>query len=129
MDSHITATTPEQLIEDATEAARRFLRSAVSAVDDLKESREVTNPELLIAAFMRSASLDYAATTMSQQLRAGIDDLAETLGNQLDGIAENVRSDHPLMAESFSGISSSLQSIAEMLDLYSCGRPIKEKQP
>jgi hypothetical protein len=67
MDNHIGATTPEQLIEDATEAARRFLRSAVSAVDDLKESRDVTNPRLLIAAFMRSASLDYAAATVSQQ--------------------------------------------------------------
>jgi hypothetical protein len=65
------------------------------------------------AAFIQSAAADYTAAAMAQQIRAGLEDLAAALNNNLGTIAENVGSDHPLQPESVDTLRGSLDALAE----------------
>lgn len=80
--------------------ARDDLKFAVEQIDHVfGTSYAKTHPEL-VAAFIHVEGT-YAA--------------AKLISDSLDSVAENVRSDHPLMGETFEGLRGALEEIASAL--------------
>ena len=62
-------------------SANTYLSAAIADIDRrLGEGYAKGHPEL-IAAYVRTAAIDYAATTLAQQVRAGLDALADAVSS------------------------------------------------
>src|SRR6266576_3671821 len=86
--------------------ARDNLKFAVEQIDHVFGTGYAkTHPEL-VAAFIHAD---------------GMCEAAEMIARSLDCVAENVRSDHPLMAESFSGMTQALEWIASAISERALG--------
>ena len=74
-----------------------------------------------------TAAADLHGSILAQQLRCALDDMSEKICDRMDNLSESVSKgvhDDDSLTEAGMVIATSLQSIAEMLDMYSCGRPV-----
>jgi hypothetical protein len=81
--------------------AREDLKFAVEQIDHVFGTGYAKAHPELVAAFIHADGMAHAA---------------HVIGTSIDGLAENVRSDHPLMAETFSGITQALEDMADAID-------------
>ena len=91
-----------------------YLREAIRLIDEeFGEGYAKAHPEL-VGAFMQTCTMQDVYSVLGE-IGAGwggaFDDVVVKLGH----IAENVRSDHPLMGETLGGVSSALGDIASAL--------------
>jgi hypothetical protein len=76
--NEITASS-DTLVDQAPATAETYLRRAIEDIDNLLgEGYAKAHPEL-IAAYMQTAALDYGASIIAQQIRAGLGDSADAL--------------------------------------------------
>jgi hypothetical protein len=80
MTYHLIQTDGTEMMKQAGMTAETYLDDAIRAIDKLfrNEGSAYRHPDL-IAAFMQTAAIDCAA----QQIRAGLDGIAQTLNENL----------------------------------------------
>lgn len=68
----------ETLYDESHRTTRGHLRAAVESIDDqFGKGYAKANPSL-VAAFMQAASNDFTQSVLAQQIRAGLDSIAES---------------------------------------------------
>jgi hypothetical protein len=73
-----------EMMRQAQMTAHDYLLGAVRDIDaTLGQGVAAKHPEL-VAAYMQTASIDYGATILAQQVRAGLETIAEVI-NRLRG--------------------------------------------
>ena len=108
----------DTIMRQAHMTAHDYLMHAIRDINELMGEGAAEKYPQIVAAMIQAAATDGGATVIAKQVRLGFSDLGEVVAEihlSLDNVAENVRSDHPLMAESFEGLEGALRSIAEML--------------
>jgi hypothetical protein len=101
---HIDADS-ETLLKQAPWTADTYMRAAIQAIDDmLGKGYAKAHPEL-VAGYMHTCALDFGAGIIARAIEH-LDNIAQALS------AETMRTDHPLMGETFREITSALNSIA-----------------
>lgn len=90
-----------------------YLSEAVKRIDrEFGEGYAAKNPAL-VGAFIQAASMDFAGSYIAQQILVGIANAGDDIARALGDVAENVRSDHPLMAGTVGELSAAIQSAGE----------------
>jgi hypothetical protein len=102
------------IVRQASGTTRDHLIDAIEAIDEhLGKGYARKNPAL-IAAFMQAAATDYAATIIAQQVRAGLETVADSMPSvDLDGLST--------LSGSLEEIGKSVQNVAAMLDMHMPG--------
>jgi hypothetical protein len=97
-------------MRQAPMTAHDYLLSAVHDIDEvLGKGYARAHPELM-AAFIQTAALDFGAAVIARAI---------------EGLAEPLRSDHPLQGETLDGLESALNAIADAIaDAKEDGTPI-----
>ena len=109
--------TAETLMRQAWMTAHEYTLHAKMCIDKIfGEGYAAKHPEL-VGAFIQTCAADFHAMYMTNTL----DNHNEILVG-ISGKLEALRTDHPLMGETFSGLTEAIQNIAAML---ANGRPEK----
>jgi len=125
MTQQITTTFTE-MMQQAWATADLYMGRAVKCIDrQFGDGFAKKNPAL-VGAFMQTASLDFMGGEIAQQIRAGLDQLAENTGHPnsmeevksgLDKIAENVgHSDDLAVAEAIERLACAVEDSFPSLD-------------
>jgi hypothetical protein len=105
---------PKTLMRQAKMTAAEYMHAAQVDIDEkFGDGFARKHPEL-IAAYMTTAAQDFGAATIARSIQDGFDQVQRRL-SPLDAMAENVRSDHPLMGSTLSDIADGLQAIASAI--------------
>jgi hypothetical protein len=100
------------LMRQAQSTADTYMHAAVGDIDrEFGEGFARKHPEL-IAAYMQTSAIDLGTAIITRALDRLVTAVSAA-ATGMESIAENVRSDHPLMAET--GIASALDKIAESI--------------
>lgn len=97
---------------------------AEKALDDIAEAVQTAVDE----DYGLMAALHDAAHEVAQSNRNVADAIAQA-GNNIADAIRYYRTDHPLQGETFDGLVSAIQNVAEVLDLHSCGKPYTAEKP
>jgi hypothetical protein len=83
LNKHEITASAETLMRQGWMTADEYLRYAVECIDERigEKGYAKKHPEL-IGAFMQAASMDCAAAVIAQQIRAGLDGIAERRANE-----------------------------------------------
>jgi hypothetical protein len=111
LDAHSIEASNQTLLRQAPMTADEYLHSAIDHIDDrLGKGYAKQHPEL-IAAFMQTSAIDLGAAVIAR----AIESITTAINANFDGIVEASRSDHPLQAETLSGIEDAVNHIAEAI--------------
>ncbi len=112
--TEITASS-ETLMRQAPGTVAEYLEQAVGIIDrQFGKGYAASNPAL-VGAFLQAASMDFAASIIAQQIREGMEHAGSAVAAALGSVAENVRSDHPLMAGTVDELSAAVRAAGESI--------------
>jgi len=98
------------LMRQAHLAANDYLNNSIKWIDTrLGKGYAKDHPEL-IGAYMQTCAVDLGAAIMAKEISNAIEEAAYSLRDRLNGLSEDIRSDHSL--QGFDGIVDALQAIA-----------------
>jgi hypothetical protein len=117
------------MMRQAGMTAETYFYDAITAIDKhWGNGFSKEHPEL-IGSFMQAASIDFAGSCIAQQIRGGLDNFdraSRQPRRQSRRHRRERRSDHPLMGQTFTGITEAMQNIAGMLDIIGMRMPAKK---
>lgn len=105
----------DTLMRQAPKTVAEYLDSAVEAIDAKFGDGYATKNPALVSAFLQAASMDYAGSIIAQQLREGIEHAGSAVADALGSVAENVRSDHPLMGGTVGELSAAVRAAGDAI--------------
>jgi hypothetical protein len=73
------------MMRQATMTAHDYMLAALSDIDELLGKGEASKHPELIAAYMQTAATDFGAAIIAQQLRAGLEEIAERVAKAFPG--------------------------------------------
>lgn len=106
---------PETLMRQASMTVDVYLSEAVERIDRRFGDGYAAKNPALVGAFIQAASMDFAGSYIAQQMEDGISCAGSEIARVLGDVAENVRSDHPLMAGTVGELSAAIQAAGEAI--------------
>jgi hypothetical protein len=101
----------QEILEQAKMTAHDYLLAGMTDIDKLFGAGAARSHPELVTAYARIAAIDAGATSITQQVRAGLD----TVADAVLACREDLRSDHPLQGETFHSLTEALNAIAQAI--------------